>query len=70
MVTEFRLQRKFLVESNYRMWAGAALISDLADLLEIFVYRLKASTPPVYCFSITTIQSFLLISKAHMLKDG
>ena len=59
-----------MVESIYRVCAGDALVSDFADLLEIFVYCLKARTPPVYCFPVTTIQSFLLISKALMFKDG
>ena len=38
-------------------------------LIQIFVYYVKTRTPPVYCFPIATILSFLLISKTHVLED-
>ena len=38
-------------------------------LIEIFVYYVKPRTPPVYCYPIATILSFLLISKTHVLED-
>lgn len=70
MVTEFRLQKKISGRKQLQNVGRCCARIGLADLLEILVYHLKASTPPVYCFPITTIQSFLLISKAHMFKDG
>jgi geranylgeranylglycerol-phosphate geranylgeranyltransferase len=70
MVTEFKLDKqKSSGRSNYRICAGEALLSDFVDLLEIFVHYVKARTPPVFCFPIATILSFLLISKVHMFND-
>lgn len=45
-------------------------LCQFRDLIQIFVYYVKTRTPPVYCYPIATILSFLLISKTHVLDNA
>jgi geranylgeranylglycerol-phosphate geranylgeranyltransferase len=61
--------RKDLQSDNCRICTAQPFLRQFSDLIQIFVYYVKARTPPVYCFPIATILSFLLISKMHILED-
>ena len=61
--------RKDLQNDNCRICTAQPFNRQFSDLIQIFVYYVKARTPPVYCFPIATILSFLLISKMHILED-
>ena len=61
--------RKDLQNDNCRICTAQPFLRQFSDLIQIFVYYVKARTPPVYCFPIATILSFLLISKMHILED-
>jgi geranylgeranylglycerol-phosphate geranylgeranyltransferase len=50
--------------------ASTPLCRQFYSLPKLFWYYAKARTPPIYCFPIATILSFLLISKAHTLGNG
>ncbi|HEY7079766.1 MAG TPA: UbiA family prenyltransferase [Nitrososphaeraceae archaeon] len=43
---------------------------QIKDIFQMLIYYVKTRTPPVYCYPIATILSFLLISKSHMLENG
>jgi geranylgeranylglycerol-phosphate geranylgeranyltransferase len=68
-VTELNC-RKDLQNDNCRICTAQPFNRQFSDLIQIFVYYVKARTPPVYCFPIATILSFLLISKMHILGDA
>ena len=62
--------RKDLQNDNCRICTAQPFNRQFSDLIQIFVYYVKARTPPVYCFPIATILSFLLISKMHISEDA
>jgi geranylgeranylglycerol-phosphate geranylgeranyltransferase len=68
-VTELNF-RKGLENDNCGTCTAKPFHRQFNDLIQIFVYYVKARTPPVYCFPIATVLSFLLISKMHILEDA
>lgn len=60
---------KLFVEDNCSIRMVKSLHQQFRSQLQIFIYYVKTRTPPVYCFPIATILSFLLISKTQILED-
>jgi len=68
MVTKLNF-KKVLDNENCSKCTDKPFYRQLSNLIQIFVFYVKTRTPPVYCFPIATVLSFLLISKDHILED-
>ncbi len=60
---------KAFKSKNYSTYVTNSLC-QFRDLIQIFVYYVKTRTPPIYCYPIATVLSFLMISKTHVLEDA
>jgi 4-hydroxybenzoate polyprenyltransferase len=69
MVTKSKFETKKVSNSNSNDKYATNSLFQFIDLIQIFVYYVKTRTPPVYCYPIATILSFLLISKTHVLDN-
>ena len=70
MVTDLDFENEKIFDNdNCSICTAKPLHRQFSYLIQIFVYYVKTRTPPVYCFPIATILSFLLISKTHVLED-
>ena len=72
MVTDSCLEKEKAFNAKYNNTYAytANSVEQFRELIQIFIYHVKTRTPPVYCYPIATVLSFLLISKTHTMKGA
>jgi geranylgeranylglycerol-phosphate geranylgeranyltransferase len=71
MVTKFLFNGKVVFNQDKgKRCTFEQLYSQFVSMLRMFIFYVKARTPPVYCFPIATILSLLLIYKTHIIENA